>query len=176
MRYAQIRDLDISNGKGIGIALFVQGCSFHCDGCFNKETWDYSGGFEFGEEEVETILELLNRPFIKRLSILGGEPLSSPNVDGVYSLIKTVKKKYSNIDIWLYTGYDFEEVMNMYPVEDSIATRNKRKRIITTSDVVIDGRYDKTKPANYMNPWIGSLNQRVIDVKSSLNAGLIIEL
>ena len=177
MRYAQIRDMDISNGDGIGVSLFVQGCHFHCDGCFNKETWDFNGGHEFGDAEYHKIMDLLKRPYISRISILGGEPLSDENVSEVFSLIEDIKCNFDDLSIWLYTGYNFEDIMShdliKSPQEDS--AKYFRKMAALYCDVIVDGRYDKTCPANYMNPWIGSTNQRVINVNKSIKNGKIIE-
>ena len=95
MRYASIRELDISNGEGVGVALFVQGCHFHCYNCFNSETWDFNGGKEWTPEVKEKFLELIDRPYIKRVSILGGEPLADENLDGVLDLVTEINKRYN---------------------------------------------------------------------------------
>lgn len=145
MRYASIRNLDISNGANIGVALFVQGCDRnpHCKNCFNSETWDFNGGKEWTEKTKNKFMELIDRPYIKRISILGGEPLAEQNLDDVLSLIKEIREKYlisqnpnsENIgksrvledenskeirisfpekSIWLYTGYDFDLLNSKY--------------------------------------------------------------
>lgn len=140
MRYASIRSLDISNGEGVGASLFVQGCDRHCFNCFNSETWDFNGGKEWTEETKNKFMELIDRPYIRRISILGGEPLAEQNLDDVLSLIKEIRKKYpisqnpnsENIGksrvledenskeirisfpektIWLYTGYAWEQLV-----------------------------------------------------------------
>ncbi len=141
MRYASIRNLDISNGANIGVALFVQGCDRnpHCKNCFNSETWDFNGGKEWTEETKNKFMELIDRPYIRRISILGGEPLAEQNLDDVLSLIKEIREKYpisqntnsENIGksrvledenskeirifsrdktIWLYTGFEWSEL------------------------------------------------------------------
>lgn len=141
MRYASIRSLDISNGEGVGVSLFVQGCDRHCFNCFNSETWDFNGGKEWTEETKNKFMELIDRPYIRRISILGGEPLAEQNLDDVLSLIKEIRKKYpisqnpnsENIGksrvledenskeirisfpektIWLYTGFTWDSIMN----------------------------------------------------------------
>ena len=137
IHYASIRNLDISNGEGIGVALFVQGCHFHCYNCFNTETWDFNGGKEWTTEVKEKFLELIDRPYIKRVSILGGEPLADENLDGVLDLVTEINKRYNfqkvdsanpckmgvsevknsdeirlslpNKSIWIYSGYTWEE-------------------------------------------------------------------
>ena len=121
MRYSKIREMDVSNGEGLGVSLFVQGCHFHCRGCFNPETWDFSGGKEWTNEIKNKFLELAGRSYINRISILGGEPLCDENVTDVLLLIKELKTKYPNKNIWLYTGYNFDEIIkrgniNIYPL------------------------------------------------------------
>ena len=105
MRYASIRSMDISNGEGVGVSLFVQGCDRHCFNCFNSETWDFNGGKEWTEETKNKFIKLIDRPYINRISILGGEPLAERNIDEVLSLIKEIRISYPEKYIWLYTGY-----------------------------------------------------------------------
>lgn len=141
MRYASIRSLDISNGEGVGVSLFVQGCDRHCFNCFNSETWDFNGGKEWTEETKNKFMELIDRPYIRRISFLGGEPLAEQNLDDVLSLIKEIREKYPifqnsnsknirkssvledenskeirisypNKTIWLYTGFTWDSIMN----------------------------------------------------------------
>ena len=206
MRYAQIRSMDISNGEGVGVSIFVQGCDRHCFNCFNSETWDFNGGKEWTEKTKNKFMELIDRPYIRRISILGGEPLAEQNLDDVLSLIKEIREKYpisqnpnsENIGksrvledenskeirislpektIWLYTGFRWNYIMNYQPVEtddfDYIeesyndGLMEKRKRIISLCDVVIDGEYiDEQKDLTLA--YRGSKNQHVIDVKQSL--------
>ena len=140
IRYASIRELDISNGEGIGIALFVQGCHFHCQNCFNPDTWDFSGGKEWTQEIEDKFIELADKPYIKRISILGGEPLAEENLNDIAHLMCRINETYNipqyiddvnddnhniltkNLNkirisypqktIWLYTGYTWENIMN----------------------------------------------------------------
>ena len=105
MRYALMREMDISNGKGIGVSLFVQGCPIHCKGCFNQNIWNFEGGKEWTEEVKNKFFGLIDKPYIKRISLLGGEPLVYENLPDIYNLIKEIKSKFPNKDIWLYTGY-----------------------------------------------------------------------
>ena len=143
MRYASIRSLDVSNGENIGVSLFVQGCPFMCKNCFNPETWDFNGSKEWTEETEQEFLKLIDRPYIKRVSILGGEPLAKQNLDGVLDLITKIREKYpifensksanpckmsvsedENSDktrvlfpektIWLYSGYNFDLLNSKY--------------------------------------------------------------
>lgn len=151
MRYAQIREMDISNGEGIGAALFVQGCHFHCEGCFNQETWDFNGGKEFTEKTKQLLFSILKKDYIQRFSILGGEPLCDENVGVVKSLLISIKNEFPNIKIWLYTGYTLHEVIHS----------TERKDVALLTDVLVEGRFIKDL-ADMSYPWAGSKNQHVI--------------
>ena len=150
MRYASIRNFDISNGTGCGVALFVQGCHFHCKNCFNQSTWDFSGGKEFTVKVKNQLYSLLENPHITRLSVLGGEPLAKENIETVKSVIKDWASKK---EIWVYTGYTYEVISD--------------KELLEYIDVLVDGQYeDEHRDLNLA--FRGSSNQRVIDVKRSL--------
>ena len=177
MRFASMRNLDISNGEGVGVSLFVQGCDRHCFNCFNPDTWDFNGGKEWTEETKNKFIKLIDRPYINRISVLGGEPLAEQNLDEVLSLIKEIRISFPEKTIWLYTGFRWNYIMNYQPVEtddfDYIeesyndAVMEKRKQIITSCDVVVDGEYiDEQKDLTLS--WRGSKNQHVIDVRQSL--------
>ena len=172
MRYAQIRSMDISNGEGVGVSLFVQGCPFHCKNCFNSETWDFNGGKEWTEKTKNKFMELIDRPYIKRVSFLGGECLADQNLDGVLNLIKEIRISFPEKTIWLYTGYAWEQlVYSRMPSgvgkEKEFLNWNRRNEIISNIDICIDGEYvDNLKDLTLK--WRGSKNQRVIDVKQSL--------
>ena len=156
-RYAAIRTLDISNGEGIGVSLFMQGCHFHCKNCFNPETWDFAGGKEWTNQVQEHFLELVSNPHIHRVSILGGEPLCDENADTVIQLCKEIKLRFGDDKkIWVYTGYTFESIRN-----------NKSKSsILTTIDILVDGQFVESKQ-DFNLPFRGSSNQRLIDVAKS---------
>ena len=203
IHYASIRNLDISNGEGIGVALFVQGCHFHCYNCFNTETWDFNGGKEWTQEVKERFLELIDRPYIKRVSILGGEPLASENLDGVLDLVTEINKRYNipqdivcnnnsdlnilngntdrihlllpNKSIWLYSGYQWSEIFN----DGVFLTRDcagwKRREIVKQCTVMVDGRYIDSQ-RDITLKWRGSKNQKVILIKESLRKGEIITM
>lgn len=170
MRYASIRSLDISNGEGVGISLFVQGCPFHCKNCFNSETWDFNGGKEWTKETKNKFMELIDRPYIKRVSFLGGECLAEQNLDEVLSLIKEIRISFPEKTIWLYTGFKIEDIIKQKQYEKVSEIPNvwsKRWEIIKQCDVVVDGEYiDKQRDITLK--WRGSKNQRCIDVKQSL--------
>ena len=163
MRYSQIRKLDISNGEGIGISLFVQGCHFHCKNCFNHETWDFNSGKEWTEEVQCSFLNLINKPFVKRVSILGGEPLTDENIEDVLKLIKTIKSDFYLVKIWLYSGFTYEECLKT-PLKQAI---------LEHIDVLVDGCYDDNKRDISLH-WRGSSNQRVINVKESIKQDKVV--
>lgn len=157
MRYAQVVPFDVCNGKGVGTALFCQGCHFHCEDCFNSETWDFNNGKEWTEEIENKFLELAERPYIKRVSILGGEPLAKENYLEIKFLIQKLKRKYPDKKVWLFSGYTFEEILK----------NRELMRTIIWCDVLVDGRFEKDKKDLTLK-FRGSSNQRVIDVQKSL--------
>lgn len=184
MRYASIRNLDISNGEGVGVSLFVQGCDRHCFNCFNSETWDFNGGKEWTEKTKNKFMELVDRPYIKRVSFLGGECLVDQNLNGVLDLIKEIRIFFPEKTIWLYTGYKLEllnekiynkttclsTISHFYPISNKNElniNQMKRSKIISLCNIVVDGEYiDEQKDLTLK--FRGSKNQRVIDVKQSL--------
>ena len=153
MRYNKIRKMDISNGPGVRVSIFMQGCVFNCKNCFNPETHDFNGGKEFTEETINKVLELASFEHIEGLSILGGEPLHPKNVEASTKLAKRFKEKYPNKSIWIWSGFLYENLINL--------------EIIEFIDVLVDGVY-KDELHNPTLKWRGSSNQRVIDVKKSL--------
>lgn len=161
MKYAQIREMDVTNGSGIGVALFTQGCPYHCKNCFNPETWDFDKGTDWTKEIEDKIIELLKPEYITRLTILGGEPLIERNIEPLTALLKRVKGVYPDKQVWLYTGGDFEVLEGLY------------EEIFQYIDILIDGRYiDDLR--DYKLKWRGSSNQRIIDVQASLKSGDVI--
>lgn len=156
MRYSQIKNNDIVNGKGIMMSLWTQGCPHHCKGCFNPETWGFDGGMEFTEEQENYILNNINAFNISRdLSILGGEPLCPQNVDGVIALCKKFKEVYPEKKIYIWTGYTLEEF------------NETQKEVLKYIDVLVDGQF-KIDLKNLSLKLRGSSNQRVIDVKNTI--------
>ena len=153
MRYNKIRKMDISNGPGVRVSIFMQGCTFNCEGCFNKETHDFNGGKEFGDNTIDKVLELANKDYIVGLSILGGEPLHPKNIAGTTKLAKKFKEKYPNKDIWLWTGFNFEDI--------------KDNEVFKFIDTLVDGKFD-IKLSDPTLKYKGSSNQRVIDMKETL--------
>ena len=169
MRYSQIRNLDISNGLGVGVSPFVQGCPFHCKNCFNSDTWDFNGGKEWTEEIKDRFIKLIDRPYIKRISFLGGECLAEQNLDEVLKLVQEIRISFPDKTIWLYTGYSYSEIFRGQSscLSQEGLNNFKRREIIKLCDVVVDGEYiDEQKDLSLK--WRGSKNQHVIDVKQSL--------
>ena len=154
MRYAQIRKTDISNGPGIRVSIFVQGCAFHCKNCFNSDTWDFDGGKEFTDKEMNYLLSLGENCHTKGLSVLGGEPLHPNNVECVIEICRRYKEKFPDKTIWLWTGYLYENL------------NDRQKEILEYIDVLVDGQFvDELR--DFRLKYCGSSNQRVIDVKAS---------
>lgn len=172
MRYAQITPFEVCNGKGAGVSLFVQGCHFQCKGCFNQEAWDFCGGKEWTEEVENKFFNLISRPYIKRVSILGGEPLADENAETVLNLIRKIKHKFPEKDVWIYTGYTFEEICEKYCNKKihslfmKIEEPNIWRHIMFT-DFIVDGRFIE-KERDITLPFRGSRNQRIIDMQETL--------
>lgn len=176
IRYAQIRSLDLSNGEGVGVALFVQGCHFHCHNCFNPETWDFNSGKEWTEEVKNKFMELANHPYIKRISILGGEPLAEENLDDVLDLVNRIRLSSPQKSIWLYTGYEFNEIFGGNQFEDlgnGYCKWTKRADIVSKCNILVDGKYIDSQ-RDLTIPYRGSKNQRLIDIQQSLQKGKIV--
>lgn len=177
MKYAQIITFEVCNGKYAGVSIFVQGCDFHCKGCFNQETWDFNKGKEFTQEIKNKLFEAIDRPYIKRISILGGEPLAYKNVLDVFNLIRKIKNKFPDKALWLYTGFTWNQIFHPVTTDDFNPDRNQifdyRKEIIKMCDVLVDGRYvDELRDLTLR--FKGSSNQRIIDVKASLEQNKVV--
>lgn len=179
MRYSKIREMDVSNGEGLGVSLFVQGCHFHCRGCFNPETWDFSGGNEWTKDIKDTFIKIAGKPYINRITILGGEPLCDENAPEVLSIIRTLKNLYPTKKIWVYTGYSFGDLYDINDISD-IANQNNtlsiiKKEIIKSIDYLVDGQFQIENQDLYNEHiiWAGSTNQRVIDVQATLLSKII---
>lgn len=162
MRYNLIRKMDISNGPGVRVSIFMQGCAFHCKNCFNPETWNFEGGQEFTDETIDEVLKLCNQGHIKGLSILGGEPMHPKNIEGTTKLAKAFKEKYPEKTLWAWTGFKFDEDL-------------KGKEVLNYLDVLVDGQY-VDELHDFRLKWRGSSNQRVIDVQKSLKENSVILL
>lgn len=154
MRYNKVRKMDIANGPGVRVSIFMQGCIFHCKNCFNPETHDFNGGKEFTDNTINKVLELCGNENIEGLSILGGEPMHPTNIQGTTKLAKAFKEKYPQKNLWIWTGFLFDKDL-------------KNEEVLKYVDVLVDGQYiDELH--NPTLKWKGSSNQRVIDVQESL--------
>ena len=129
VNYGEIKKCDIANGEGVRVALFVSGCRHHCKGCFSSMTWDFNYGKEFSEKEEQQIIDYMNHDYISGLSLLGGEPLEPRNQEGLLPLVKKVKEKFPNKNIWCYTGFDFEKDVVGKMAKDNETTRELLKYI-----------------------------------------------
>ena len=165
MNYATIKWTDIANGEGVRISLFVSGCTHHCKNCFNQVAWDFSYGELFDGYIQNKILDGLSSSFISGLSLLGGEPLEPLNQKALLPFLKKVKEQYPNKTIWCYTGYVFDETTG--ELRESGKNTEYTKELIALCDVLVDGAYiEELKDIRLK--FRGSANQRVIDVKKSL--------
>ena len=164
MNYAKIRKLDVTNGPGIRTTLFVSGRTHNCEGCFNKEQQDFNYGNKFTKETEDEFIQLTKNKQIKGVNILGGEPMQQIMDDTLLNLLKRIKLE-TDKPIWLWSGYTFEEIVN----------NPKRLEILREVDVLIDGKFQADK-RDIMLKYRGSSNQRVIDVKKSLEQGNIVEI
>lgn len=163
MNYADIKRADVANGVGVRISLFVSGCTHHCKNCFNQEAWDFNYGKEFTEKEVERIMEELDHPYIAGLTLLGGEPLEHVNQKGILPLVKLVKEKLPDKNIWCYTGYTFEKDV----LERMYKEWEETPELLKYIDVLVDGKFIEEKKDIKLK-FRGSSNQRIIDVQESL--------
>ena len=159
MRYNKIRKMDIADGPGVRVSIFLQGCTFNCKNCFNPETHDFKGGQEFTDETIEEVLNLCDKEFITGLSILGGEPMHPLNIKGTIKLAKVFKERYPEKTIWSWSGFLIDNIVD--------------KEILNYLDVLVDGQY-VDELHNPTLKWCGSENQRVIDVKKTLKKGEVV--
>ena len=161
MNYAQMRSMDVANGEGIGTALFVSGCPFHCEGCFNPETWDYGYGKEFTQKTLNSLIEATDKSYISRVSILGGEPLAPANLGTVSLIIESLKKRFPEKRIWVYSGYTYESL------------NENQLRAISKADILVDGQFTKEKKDLNLK-FRGSSNQRIIDIQKTIKESKLI--
>ena len=158
-RISTIKLNDIANGNGVTVSVWFQGCPHRCKDCHNPQTWNFNDGEEFTQEHIDKVFEYIEKNNINRnLSVLGGEPLCSQNVEGTLELCKQFKKRYPEKTIYLWTGYELSEFNNI------------QMEVLIYIDVLIDGRFEVDKKDLSLK-FRGSSNQRVIDVKKSLKEG-----
>jgi anaerobic ribonucleoside-triphosphate reductase activating protein len=169
MRYSAIKKYDIANGDGIRVSLFVSGCTHHCKGCFNQSTWSFDSGDIFTKSEISLILDELSKDYVTGFSLLGGEPLEIVNQRGVLPLLRLIKNNNPEKTIWCYTGYVYEEDL----CEGGNAFCDITKELLSYIDVLVDGPFiESLKDISLV--YRGSSNQRVIDLKKTLETGKIV--
>ena len=169
MNYAGIKKLDVANGPGLRVTLFVSGCTHHCKGCFNKETWDFNYGEPFTEEVEEEVMKELRRPQVAGLTLLGGEPFERVNQQGLLPLVRKAKKEFPEKPLWCFTGYDFEKDI----LGRMVTEWEETKELLSFIDILVDGKFvEELKDLNLK--FKGSSNQRTIRVQESLKQGKIV--
>lgn len=166
MYYGEIKYHDIANGLGIRVTLFVSGCSHHCKGCFNEETWDFCYGKQFTKDVEDDIIKACGKPFIRGLSVLGGEPFEKANQKDVSHLLKRFKETYPQKDVWCYSGYLFDRDM----IEGGKVYTQFTNDMLSNIDYLVDGEFIEEKK-NLMLKFRGSSNQRIINVPASIKEG-----
>ena len=170
MNYADIKRVDVANGEGVRVSVFVSGCNHHCKGCFNRCAWDFEYGNKFTEDEINKVLGYLDHDYISGLSLLGGEPLEKQNQEGLLPLVKKVKEKFPNKNIWCYTGFDFEkDVVGKMDKENPIS-----HELLKYIDVMVDGKFEEENKDLKLR-FRGSSNQKIIDVQESLKEKQTVE-
>ena len=169
MNYAEIKNCDVANGPGVRVSLFVSGCTHHCKECFNPETWDFNFGKPFTGETVDKILAMLEPDYIKGLTLLGGEPFEYVNQQGLLPLLKQVRERYPQKNIWCFSGYDFEKDIMGRMVKEWQET----KEMLSYIDVLVDGEFMIEKKDLGLK-FKGSSNQRTILVQESIKEGKLI--
>ena len=165
MNYHKIEKTSVANGTGIRVVLWVSGCSLHCKGCHNPETWCLNSGKLFDEEAKKELFDALDKPYIQGITLSGGHPLEDENAEEVYLLTKEIKEKFPDKDIWLYTGYTLEQIFPSVVTDNLDVNRFYKQEIVKMCDVVVDGKYVE-ELRDITLKWKGSSNQRVIDIKN----------
>lgn len=169
MNYAEIKKYDVANGPGVRISLFVSGCTHHCKGCFNPETWDFKFGSPYTEETEEEILAFLEEPYIAGLTLLGGEPLEREHQKALLPLLRKVRERFPKKNIWCFTGYLYDR--------DILGTMcgewEETEEFLSYLDVLVDGEFEEEKKDLTLR-FKGSSNQRTIMVQESRKKGRIV--
>lgn len=163
MNYHNIDHCDMLNGVGIRVSLWVSGCNVHCKNCQNPQTWDFDSGIPFNTNDFRELCDAISQPYIQGLTLTGGNPLDSPSE--ICWICQTIKEKFPEKDIWLYSGYTYEQIQ----------TINLGKHILQYIDVLVDGPYIEECKDTSLH-WRGSKNQRIINVPETLKQGKIITL
>lgn len=169
MNYADIKQYDVANGPGVRVSIFVSGCTHHCKNCFNEETWDFNYGKPFTSSEIDLVLKYLKPDYVAGLSVLGGEPFEPSNQEGLLPLLQAVRENYPEKNVWCYSGYLFDkQIVGEMCVESDVT-----RQMLSCIDILVDGRFVEEKK-NLKLRFRGSENQRIIDVKKSLEQGGVV--
>lgn len=164
MNYGEIKNFDIANGEGVRVSLFVSGCTHHCKGCFNPETWNFEYGKPYTKETEDSIIKMLSFPYTDGLTLLGGEPFEPQNQRVLVGLLRRVREELPDKNVWCYSGYLFEELTG-----DSRARCEVTDEMLSLIDILVDGEFHEQEK-DITLVFKGSSNQRIIDVKKSLQA------
>lgn len=164
MNYGQVFYADTANGIGARISLFVSGCTHHCPGCFNEETWDFNFGDPFTREVEDDIIEHLRPSYIDGLSLLGGEPMEAQNQRALLPFLERVKHEVPHATVWIYSGYTFEELLD---TENRRCHTEATRRILELADILVDGKFILAEKDVKLR-FRGSRNQRILELKESL--------
>jgi len=177
MRYIKIDKEDVCNGNGLRVVLWLSGCSHHCKGCQNTQTWDEDSGIKFNNNTKAELFNELKKDYISGITLSGGDPLYSKNLENVLNLTNEIRLSFPDKNIWIYSGFYWEEIFepsfteqSEYRIDEYLKASELRKNIISNCDVFIDGRYVE-ELRDITLKWCGSSNQRVIDVQESLRLG-----
>lgn len=166
MYYGEIKNFDIANGEGIRVSLFVSGCTHNCKGCFNPETWDFSYGKPYTAETEQSIIDMLSFEYVDGLSLLGGEPFEPDNQRELVKLLRRIRNELPHKNVWCYTGYTLESDL----LGDSRARCEVTNEMLSMIDVLVDGEF-KEELKDISLAFRGSSNQRIIDLKKTLQSG-----
>ena len=169
MNYGTIKPTDIANGEGVRVSLFVSGCTHHCPGCFNYVTWDFNYGKPFTKETEDEILNLLSRNYIDGLSLLGGEPMEPCNQRCLVNLVDRFKERYPNKNLWIYTGYTYDEDL----IPGGKAYCEVTDRILDQCDVMVDGEFVESLKDISLK-FRGSSNQRILNIRETRKRNAIV--
>lgn len=170
MHYGNIKKHDIANGTGVRVTLFVSGCRHHCKGCFNSETWDFNYGKPYTAQTQQEILEALKPGYIQGLTLLGGEPFEPENQAELTALLKKMRELYPQKDIWIYSGYTYEEITDP---ENPACHGENTDAMLSMADVLVDGKFH-LQERDLTLKFRGSSNQRIIDVPATLESGKVV--
>ncbi len=169
MNYAAIKKTDVANGPGVRVSLYVSGCTHHCKGCFNQETWDFAYGRPFDQTAVKEIMEALEPGYIRGFSLLGGEPFEPANQEVLVSLLRHIRERYPHKTIWCYSGYLFDQDM----LAGKLGSPDITREMLGYLDILVDGEFVLAEKDLNLR-FKGSRNQRIINVPKSLQEGRVV--